>query len=114
VANKKLNQALDLLRRPDALLVQLHTGKGTSFFIWPSGGRISDEVARALLERNDVQPHDNGLLPGHPQSWKLGNWRSKARHTNQYAETFSQLRHDVARRAARIRRTEQKRRQINE
>jgi hypothetical protein len=31
-----------------------------------------------LLERNDLQPFDDGLLPGHPQSWKLGRWREWA------------------------------------
>ena len=86
--SRELDRAVELLRRPDALLVQLHnTRQGTSFFIWPSGGRIKDEVARALLERADVQPHDNGLLPGHPQSWKLGSWRSEASGAHSRSDT---------------------------
>jgi hypothetical protein len=40
-----------------------------------AGGRVPDDVAHLLLERNDVQPYDSGLFPGHPQSWRLGNWR---------------------------------------
>jgi hypothetical protein len=69
-------QALHLLRKPEARLVRLHGHNGhAGFYVWPSGGRISDHDARRLLERADIQPYDNGLLPGHPQSWRLGNWR---------------------------------------
>jgi hypothetical protein len=72
----KVDKALGLLRKPNAMLVQLHTNRGTGFYIFPNGGPVSDEVARALLEHADLQPHDSGLFPGHPQSWRLGNWRS--------------------------------------
>jgi hypothetical protein len=68
----KIDKALGLLRRPDARLVRLHANNGTGgFYIWPRGGRVSDEVAQLLLGRNDVQPYDSGLFPGHPQSWRL-------------------------------------------
>ena len=67
-----LEKVLHLLRKPDARLVRLHSNNGTAgFYIWPRGGRVSDEVAQLLLGRNDVQP----LFPDHPQSWRLGNWR---------------------------------------
>lgn len=70
-------QALDLLRRPGSRLAKLHkTNGGVEFFVWPDGGAVSDATAKALLERNDVQPYDSGLLPGFPQSWRLGNWRA--------------------------------------
>jgi hypothetical protein len=73
-----LRKALVLLQGSDAKLVRLHGTDGQrGFYIWPRGGRISDQVAKALLERNDVQPYDNGLLSGHPQSWRLGNWRDR-------------------------------------
>jgi hypothetical protein len=73
-----LTKALDALRRPGALLVLTHTREavnGRAFYIIPRGGHVSDEVARKLLERDDVQPYDDGLLVGHPQSWRLGDWR---------------------------------------
>jgi len=75
-----LEKALNLLRQPDAKLVRLNSNNGgAGFFIWPGGGRISDRDAQVLLGRNDMQPYDSGLLPGHPQSWKLGaNWRDRA------------------------------------
>jgi hypothetical protein len=69
-------RALALLGQPDAKLVKQHSADGDPRFeIWPRGGRVSDPIAQALLRRSDVQPYDSGLLPGHPQSWRLGNWR---------------------------------------
>ncbi len=76
---RPLTKALDELRRPGALLVLTYTHRtatGRAFYIIPRGGRVSDEVAQKLLQRNDVQPHDSGLLPGRPQSWRLGDWRN--------------------------------------
>ena len=76
-----LEKALHLLRKPDARLVRLHSNNGgAGFYVWPSGGRVPDEVAQLLLRRNDIQPYDSGLFPGHPQSWRLGNWREWAEH----------------------------------
>ena len=71
-----LEKVLHLLRKPDARLVRLHSNSdGAGFYVWPRGGRVSDEVAELLLKRDDIQPYDSGLFPGHPQSWRLGNWR---------------------------------------
>jgi hypothetical protein len=79
--DKAVNKALDRLRRPDARLVLTYVNDGSSvtgraYFIMPGGHRVMDQTAQQLLERGDVQPFDSGLLPGHPQSWKLGNWRT--------------------------------------
>ena len=41
-------------------------------------GRVSVEVVQLLLKRDDLQPYDSGLFSGHPQSWRLGNWRDSA------------------------------------
>jgi hypothetical protein len=71
-----LEKALHLLRKPDARLVLQHTNNaGARYEVWPGGGRVSDEDAQRLLGRNDIQPYDPGLFPGHPQSWRLGDWR---------------------------------------
>ena len=66
--------ALNLLRQPGHSLTLLHTKSGQEFFVTP-GGPVTKEVARKILQRPDVQPHDSGLLEGHPQSWRLGPWR---------------------------------------
>jgi hypothetical protein len=41
------------------------------YFVVP-GGKISRQNAQAILGRPDVFPFDDGLFPGHPQSWKMG------------------------------------------
>jgi hypothetical protein len=75
-----LEKVLHLLRKPEARLVRLHSNNdGAGFYVWPRGGRVSDEVVELLLKRDDIQPYDNGLFPGHPQSWRLGNWRDWAK-----------------------------------
>ena len=66
-------------RKPDARLVRLHSNNGgAGFYVWPNGGHVSDEVVQLLLGRNDIQPYGSGVFPGHPQSWRLGNWRDWA------------------------------------
>jgi hypothetical protein len=78
VRDKTLDRALDRLRRPGATLTLTYTPdtvSGRMFHILPDGVRIADEIARRLLEHPLVQPDSDGLLPGHPQSWRLGNWR---------------------------------------
>jgi hypothetical protein len=69
-----LDGALEALRQPDHLLVVLHGKAEPEWFVVP-GGPVTEQTARKILERPDVQPHDTGLLPGHPQSWRLGAWR---------------------------------------
>jgi hypothetical protein len=78
MAISTLTKALDLLRRSGARLVLQHThDREAGFYIWPKGGRVAADIAQKLLERNDIQPLDSGLLPGHPQSWALGDWRKR-------------------------------------
>jgi len=69
-----LERAVEALRQPDHLLVVFHGKAEPEWFVMP-GGRVTEQTARKILERPDVQPHDSGLLPGHPQSWRLGAWR---------------------------------------
>jgi hypothetical protein len=72
--DQALDKALNQLGQPRALLVLLYQQRGGyGYFIWPNGGQITNKVAEQILER----PHDPGLLPGHPQSWRLGNWREQ-------------------------------------
>ena len=70
-----LKAAVEALHQPGHLLVLLHGRTKPEFYVMPDGGLVSEATAHKLLERPDVQPHDSGLLPGHPQSWRLGNWR---------------------------------------
>jgi hypothetical protein len=83
VKDKTLSKALDRLRKPGAELVLTYVNDGSSvtgraYFIMPDGVRVSDETAQKLLEHPHVQPYSDGLLPGHPQAWRLGPWRTWA------------------------------------
>jgi hypothetical protein len=78
VRDKTLGRALDRLRRPGATLTLTFTRdtvSGRSFHMQPDGVRIAEETAQKLLEHPRIQPDSDGLLPGHPQSWRLGDWR---------------------------------------
>jgi hypothetical protein len=57
------------------LTCTLDTVSGRSFYIMPDGVRVADETAQRMLEHPSVQPYSDGLLPGHPQSWRLGKPR---------------------------------------
>ena len=68
------NFALELMRE-GRLMQRMHTVHGRRWFIVP-GGQISDRTAERILQRPDVQPHDNGLFPGCDQTFRLSaNWR---------------------------------------
>jgi hypothetical protein len=80
--DKAVAKALDRLRQPSARLVLTYAPDsvtGRAFFIMPGGIRVADEVAQRLIEHARVQPYGDGLLPGHPQSWRYGNWREWTR-----------------------------------
>jgi hypothetical protein len=80
--NETLSEAFALdLMREGKLLMRMHTINGMRWFIVP-GGKLSDSVAKRILARPDVQPHDNGLFPGCEQTFRLcGDWRSPPRMT---------------------------------
>jgi hypothetical protein len=72
--------ALDLLRE-GRLLMKLHTVHGLRWFVVP-GGKVAESVAKRILARPDVQPHDTGLFPGCEQTFQLcGDWRLPTRPT---------------------------------
>jgi hypothetical protein len=71
-----LAKAINLLRQRGARLVQLHTNDRDRGLLRIAARRQSPGPHRRELSgRNDVQPYDAGLFPGHPQSWRVGNLR---------------------------------------
>ena len=68
----KLEFALDLLRRSDHRLLQMHINNHRlAYFVVP-GGPVTEADAQKIIQRPDVFPYDDGLFPGCAQSWKLG------------------------------------------
>lgn len=69
-----LKKALELMRIQGHRLMLMHTTgseNGHAYYVVP-GGYVEPDTARKIMERPDVQPQDDGLFPGHPQSWVLG------------------------------------------
>lgn len=64
--------AVDAMRH-GASLVLMHDNTvpgGKSWCVMP-GGRVSPEIAARIRNRGDVVSAEDGLLPGHPQSYKI-------------------------------------------
>jgi hypothetical protein len=69
--NQTLSETFALeLMREGKLLMRMHTMNGLRWFVVP-GGKITDRVAKCILARPDVQPHDSGLFPGCEQTFRL-------------------------------------------
>jgi hypothetical protein len=72
--------ALDLMRE-GKILTRMHTVNGLRWFVVP-GGKVAESVAKRIIARPDVQPHDSGLFPGCEQTFQLcGDWRAPPRPT---------------------------------
>jgi hypothetical protein len=64
--------ALEALRK-GACLMLMHDNAapdGKSWCIVP-GGRITPNIAQRIIARGDVISSEDGLLPGHPQTYKM-------------------------------------------
>jgi hypothetical protein len=73
-SNKKFvteRDAIELMRNGQSLARMHVSGGGQAWFIAPRGGEVTQQVAEALLARNDVQPQADGLFPGMHQTYRL-------------------------------------------
>ena len=69
-----LDEAIDLLGRPDWKLVDMkapNTKFGRQFFVEPSRGPVTDDIASKILAHPLCHEIDAGLFPGIPQSYSL-------------------------------------------
>jgi hypothetical protein len=66
-------KTLGQLRRQGSRLVLVHSHNPGQhgFFILPGGIRVDQATAQPVLECRDLRPHDEGLFPSCPQSWRL-------------------------------------------
>jgi hypothetical protein len=67
-----IKRALDLLRLPGHRLVLMHAKapEGTAYYVVP-GGRLDRSDAQKILTRPDVVAGEDGLFPGHSQTWTI-------------------------------------------
>lgn len=71
-----LKKAKTLMRHHGTRLVLTYTVKGPIYCIMP-GGEIEKDTADKLLESNEVQQLDDGLLSGRTQSWCIKGTNAK-------------------------------------
>jgi hypothetical protein len=66
----KFKRAMDLMRRPETRLIQTNIGNEPTFYIVP-GGRVSNDVAKAIIDHPLVHAAGDALWPGHSQTWRI-------------------------------------------
>lgn len=71
-AQRELERATEMLRKPGAALIRSHSRNPAEFqwFITP-GTRISNDIAAKLIERPDVRGSKDGMWPGLDQTWRF-------------------------------------------
>ena len=65
-----LKKAFAALSLPGARMMIMHTAEGDAYFIVP-GGRVEQRDAEQIKLRADLETFDDGLFPGHEQSWRI-------------------------------------------
>jgi hypothetical protein len=67
------NRAMEMMRLPEHRLVKMSTSQspdGVAHFVVP-GGYVSPEVAQKIKNHPLVHPMQDGLFPGHSQTWRI-------------------------------------------
>ena len=61
-------EIVELMRDGRHLALMHNVRRGKEWYLIP-GGRLKDDVAHALLAREDIQPSHDGLFPGISQTF---------------------------------------------
>lgn len=64
------DKAFAALSKPGARMMMMHAKGGDAYFVIP-GGRVSHKDAIRIMDRANVETFDDGLFPGHEQSWRI-------------------------------------------
>jgi hypothetical protein len=69
---RAFERARDMLRKPGARLMLMHTRRptGRQYYIVP-GGPIDRDIAEEIIGLPDVSPGLDGLFPRHSQTWTI-------------------------------------------
>lgn len=65
-----LKKAMDLMHRTGTRLVKMSHGDGFKYYLVP-GGYIEPATAEKIKSHPYVQAMEDGLFPGHDQTWRL-------------------------------------------
>lgn len=63
-------KAIDLMGRHGTRLVKMTSGEGATYYVVP-GGYVEPSTAEKLKAHPWVQAMEDGLFPGHDQTWRL-------------------------------------------
>lgn len=67
----KLRKAIDLMHTGSRLMQMNKPGETPAWFLVP-GGEISHDIAEELMAMPNVHAQEDGLFPGHSQTWRMG------------------------------------------
>jgi len=67
----KFNKAMDLMRRPQTRLIQTNVNNNPTYYVVP-GGRVSDDVAKQIINHPSVRAAGDAMWPGLSQTWRIG------------------------------------------
>jgi hypothetical protein len=67
----RIDQVIDRMRHHGAYLAMMHTARGKEFFTVPHGDRVKPDDAIKIIARQDIDAMDDGLFPGHQQTWRM-------------------------------------------
>ena len=69
-SNKKFNDAMDAMRKPNARMIQTNCHGRSDF--WITGGiRVEPDVAKRVIAHPQVVGGKDALFPGHHQTWRM-------------------------------------------
>jgi hypothetical protein len=63
-------RAMDIMRRSEVRLVQMHGPLGALHYLVP-GGHIAPDIAEKIKQHPLVRSGADGLFPQHAQTWRL-------------------------------------------
>jgi hypothetical protein len=67
----KLNKTLDVMRKPDARMIQTNHNGCPDYGIVPYGVRVEAHIARQIINHPQVVGSKDSLFPGMDQTWRM-------------------------------------------
>jgi hypothetical protein len=66
-------EAMRLMRRPDARLVQTNVSNRWEYWVTPPGVRIERKVAERIKNHSQVKGAADAIWPGLDQTWRIAS-----------------------------------------
>jgi hypothetical protein len=64
-------KAMNLMRRPDARLIQMNVRNKWEYWIAPSGVRVKPKIAEQIKSHQQVKGGADAMWPGLDQTWRI-------------------------------------------